>query len=63
MLVCSAREEEEAMKAWYQRTPIMRKRARYLEEEMQAQGPKGKAGKKPEAKKAKGKKGKKKKKK
>ena len=57
------REEEEAMKAWFQRTPIMRKRARLLEEEAEAQGLKGKAAKKGEAKKPKGKKGKKKKKK
>ncbi|XP_045585000.1 IQ and AAA domain-containing protein 1-like isoform X2 [Procambarus clarkii] len=57
------REEEEAMKAWFLKTPIMKKRAKYLEEELEAQGLKGKGAKKPEAKKPKGKKGKKKKKK
>ncbi|XP_042218505.1 IQ and AAA domain-containing protein 1-like isoform X2 [Homarus americanus] len=57
------REEEEAMRAWYQKTPIMKKRARYLEEELEAQGLKGKGAKKPDAKKPKGKKGKRKKKK
>ncbi|XP_050736202.1 IQ and AAA domain-containing protein 1-like isoform X2 [Eriocheir sinensis] len=57
------REEEEAMKAWFQRTALMRKRARLLEEEAEAQGLKGKAAKKSEVKKPKGKKGKKKKKK
>ncbi|XP_063868858.1 IQ and AAA domain-containing protein 1-like isoform X2 [Scylla paramamosain] len=55
------REEEEAMKVWFQRTSLMRKRARLLEEEAEAQGLKGKAAKKNEAKKPKGKKGKKKK--
>lgn len=55
------REEEEALKVWFQRTPMMRKRARYLEEEQEALGLKGKAAKKPETKKPKGKKGKKKK--
>ncbi|XP_071547715.1 IQ and AAA domain-containing protein 1-like [Panulirus ornatus] len=52
------REEEEAMELWYQRTPMMRKRTRLLEEEQQAHGLKGKKG---EAKSSK--KGKKKKKK
>ncbi|KAK4320573.1 hypothetical protein Pmani_008577 [Petrolisthes manimaculis] len=55
------REEEEALKAWFQRTPMMRKRARYLEEEQEALGLKGKAAKKPDTKKPKAKKGKKKK--
>ncbi|MPC64737.1 hypothetical protein E2C01_058857 [Portunus trituberculatus] len=55
-------EEEETMKVWFQRTSLMRKRARLLEEEAEAQGLKGKAAKKNEAKKPKGKKGKKKKK-
>ena len=51
------------MKVWFQRTSLMRKRARLLEEEAEAQGLKGKASKKNETKKSKGKKGKRKKKK
>ncbi|XP_037779326.1 IQ and AAA domain-containing protein 1-like [Penaeus monodon] len=57
------KEEEEAMRAWFQKTPIMKKRGKSLEEELEAMGLKGKGGKKNEPKKkSKGKKGKKKKK-
>lgn len=51
------------MRAWFQKTPIMKKRGKSLEEELEAMGLKGKGGKKNEPKKkSKGKKGKKKKK-
>ncbi|XP_042880401.1 IQ and AAA domain-containing protein 1-like [Penaeus japonicus] len=56
------KEEEEAMRAWFQKTPIMKKRGKSLEEELEAMGLKGKGAKKNEPKKkSKGKKGKKKK--
>ncbi|KAK7080743.1 Dynein regulatory complex protein 11 [Halocaridina rubra] len=57
------REEEEALKTWFQKTPIMKKKAKLIEEELEAQGLKGKQAKKNEAESSKSKKGKKKKKK
>ncbi|XP_068220350.1 IQ and AAA domain-containing protein 1-like [Palaemon carinicauda] len=56
------REEEEAFVSWFQKTPIMKKKAKLIEEELEAQGLKGKQAKKNEAaENSNGKKGKKKK--
>ena len=37
------------MKTWFQKTPIMKKKAKLIEEELEAQGLKGKQAKKNEA--------------